>query len=757
MHKCLLRNNNANNNGGIISLFTKSLGGQKTNNKLSSLYTNIQRYNNLQQINNNNFNHTATFIYKNYHSNLFNPFYFKNKSKKHFFQRMKAMNTQKEEKKNTSIYFEIIKDLNNNENKLNFLIKMTIKSGLNPNVYNEIKYLYPFEFDEIDENGNILLFYKYSYYHELITILKETFPDLTIDTIPEFAFELLEYYNLNTVDISKINLRDHLPSHLYHHLMPFQKEGILFSISKMGRILLYDEMGLGKTIQAIGMACYFKKDWPVLIVTPSSLTNNWKSELNKWIDKYWLENNFGKQFQLFEKIRKEEERKDEENKKLNAVEGDGNIEINVEKKRGRKRKNDKKEQIIDNNTIEPFICLIESSEHLNQLQNNNNNHYLIYIISYDLLAKNISTDKKENKFFNQFKVVIGDESHKLKNDVTQKVKRILPILNNSKRVFLLSGTGTPSRPIELYTQLKAVVPNYIQLKKYEFGERYCDLQATFFTMADYRGNRLLSELNLILTNSLMIRRLKADVLDLPSKNRYLIDLSNNHMLNLNRNEDILDYNTSVNWLYNFNQKNKKKRIKIGDFDNNLELIQQYTFASRIKLKPVRNYVRTLLEKGEKFIIFGHHSKMLDAIENEINLFLRENPEINWNYIRIDGTTPTRVRQDLCNKYREDDNCIAGILSISAAGYGLNFIPCQTVVFAELFWNPGTLEQCEDRCHRIGMKNEIDVKYLFMKGTVDEIIWNLISNKIDVVSETLNGMKIDENSNHLIKTTRQTNE
>ena len=42
-------------------------------------------------------------------------------------------------------------------------------------------------------------------------------------------------------------------------------------------------MGLGKTIQAIGLAGHDPDDWPLLILSPSSVKFNWLVELTKWI------------------------------------------------------------------------------------------------------------------------------------------------------------------------------------------------------------------------------------------------------------------------------------------------------------------------------------------------------------------------------------------------------------------------------------------------------------------------------------------
>ena len=58
---------------------------------------------------------------------------------------------------------------------------------------------------------------------------------------------------------------------LVRTLLPFQKEGINFGISRGGRVLIADDMGLGKTIQALGIAQFYYNEWPLLVVTPSSM------------------------------------------------------------------------------------------------------------------------------------------------------------------------------------------------------------------------------------------------------------------------------------------------------------------------------------------------------------------------------------------------------------------------------------------------------------------------------------------------------
>lgn len=62
---------------------------------------------------------------------------------------------------------------------------------------------------------------------------------------------------------------------LYATALPFCFISYSFAISREGRLLLADDMGLGKTIQAICIAAYYQKEWPLLVVAPSSVRYTW--------------------------------------------------------------------------------------------------------------------------------------------------------------------------------------------------------------------------------------------------------------------------------------------------------------------------------------------------------------------------------------------------------------------------------------------------------------------------------------------------
>lgn len=162
-------------------------------------------------------------------------------------------------------------------------------SKLSPQVMDKIK----FEGGNYNKDlrGWTFTFKKYI---NLVKVLNNPFYNCEVQPVPAMAFDAMRLnsfdrltFKIQTekviIDYSKDSLPDPLPESLESKLYPFQREGIMFAIRKRGRILLADEMGVGKTIQAIGVSIAFKKDWPVLIVCPSSLKLNWKKEILEWL------------------------------------------------------------------------------------------------------------------------------------------------------------------------------------------------------------------------------------------------------------------------------------------------------------------------------------------------------------------------------------------------------------------------------------------------------------------------------------------
>ena len=74
-----------------------------------------------------------------------------------------------------------------------------------------------------------------------------------------------------------------VPAGLWEQLFPFQRQGVEFIVSRNGRALVGDEMGLGKTVQGLATAAYYRDEWPLLIVCPSSLRVAWSQAIERFL------------------------------------------------------------------------------------------------------------------------------------------------------------------------------------------------------------------------------------------------------------------------------------------------------------------------------------------------------------------------------------------------------------------------------------------------------------------------------------------
>lgn len=123
--------------------------------------------------------------------------------------------------------------------------------------------------------------FQISEHRKLVAALRPLHPEVEVQPLPQFVLTAVEAA-AKKVPADYIDLFG-LDSRLLDALMPFQTEGVKFGISLGGRVMLADDMGLGKTIQALGIACHYRSEWPLLVVTPSSMRYSWEESILRWV------------------------------------------------------------------------------------------------------------------------------------------------------------------------------------------------------------------------------------------------------------------------------------------------------------------------------------------------------------------------------------------------------------------------------------------------------------------------------------------
>ncbi|KAG9459981.1 hypothetical protein H6P81_004489 [Aristolochia fimbriata] len=404
-----------------------------------------------------------------------------------------------------------------------------------------------------------------------------------------------------------------------------------FILQHGGRALLADEMGLGKTLQAIAFASCVRYSWPVLILAPSSLRLHWASMIKEWLQ-------------------------------ISPID----ILVVLSQSGGSNR--------------EGFTIVHSNAKrgiHLDGLFN---------IISYDIAQKFQNT-----LLASDFKIVIADESHFLKNPQAKRTNASLPVLKKAQYVLLLTGTPALSHPIELF-------------KQGMFGL--------------YQGASNHEELHNLIKATVMIHRLKKDVLkELPEKRRQQLEVVKSKIKACQLQEEIEGLK--------FMQKNLINKI--------------YNDSAEAKIPAVLDYLGMA---GCKFLIFAHHQPMLNAIHQFLQVSsIVMDLKRKVGCICIDGSTQQSSRLALVTEFQEKEEIKAAViffLSIKAAGVGLTLTAASTVIFSELSWNPGDITQAEDRARRIGQASSVNVYYLLANDTVDDILWDVVQNKTGNLGQMLDG-------------------
>lgn len=351
----------------------------------------------------------------------------------------------------------------------------------------------------------------------------------------------------------------------------------------------------------------------------------------------------------------------------------------------------------------------------------------IVLVNYDIAARFPHLQAT------QWDLRICDESHFVKNPKAKRTEAVLSI--PAKRKLALTGTPILNRPIELFTTLNDLDPRTWP-KLFSYAKRYCGAVNNGFGW-DFSGASNLEELQDRLRQTIMVRRLKSQVLtELPAKRRQVIELPVN-------GADSLIAEENAQW--------EERQAALEELHARLELAKasddpaEYAAAvealragqgaafqdmSRIrheiglaKLPHSLEFIRNALESS-KCIVFAHHVDVVAQIVAEF-------PQAAV----VTGATRPELRQGEVDRFQADPACNIFVGNLAAAE-GLTLTAATHVVFVEGQWVPGKLMQMEDRAHRIGQRESVLVSYLVFEGSLDAHMLQTCVDKMDIADRAL---------------------
>lgn len=511
--------------------------------------------------------------------------------------------------------------------------------------------------------------------------------EIPILSLPNLCARLSEF----EIEITGKFQSESIPS--LYKTKPFnhQIEGVAYGLSH-DCFILGDDQGLGKSKQIIDIAVERKRrgqtEKCLIICGVNSLKYNWQEEIELHSDEAnWV---LGSRYKRDGTIR----------------EGGG------------------KEKLEDLNNLPPAFFLIINIEALRGL------YYREAPVGRQKKGKlRFPIAEKINELSSRkiINMVAFDECHKAKNSQSLQGEALMCI-NKAKFRIPISGTILMNSPLDLYTPLAWI--GIEEHSYYSYTKHYCRYGG--YNNQDLVGFKNLNELQNIM-QSVMLRRMKSDVLDLPEK-IYQVE----YLEMSNKQTKIYEEVVS-----NLRLLVDKIRKSINPLSEMIRLRQatgwtgiiSSTVKESVKMERLVELTKDLTDMGYKVIVFSQW----EAITSVAREHLAE-----YNPAYITGSISAEDRMSQLAMFQEDEDCKAIIGTIGAMGTGYTLTAGSYVIFLDEPWNNALKEQAIDRAHRIGTTGTVNIITLICKDTLDEVIHNIIYKK-KLMSDLLVDSKMSDST------------
>ena len=147
-----------------------------------------------------------------------------------------------------------------------------------------------------------------------------------------------------------------------------------------------------------------------------------------------------------------------------------------------------------------------------------------------------------------------------------------------------------------------------------------------------------------------------------------------------------------------------------------------------KLELLDELLDTILAEGASVLVFTQYVRMARLIER--HLAARGLPSQF-----LHGGTPVAGREAMVRRFQEGEVPVF-LLSLKAAGTGLNLTRAEHVVHYDRWWNPAVEAQATDRAYRIGQTRPVQVHRLIAEGTIEDRIAEMLDRKRELADAVL---------------------
>ncbi|MCP4173791.1 MAG: DEAD/DEAH box helicase [Fuerstiella sp.] len=320
----------------------------------------------------------------------------------------------------------------------------------------------------------------------------------------------------------------------------------------------------------------------------------------------------------------------------------------------------------------------------------------ILITNYESMTRDLPDFSEDEQ--PKFDLLVLDEAQRIKNRDSRTAQAARSI--NRRRSWALTGTPIENRPEEL---------------------------ASLFEFMEVIPPRASPDLRQLATlaNEHILRRTKDLVMkDMPPR------IDRDAELELTQAQQ-----------YAYTTAEKEGIIQLNELGDSISV--QHVFELVLRLKQITNYdpltnesaklerliadMEEIAASGSKAILFSQWTKTLDWMAERLQQF---NPLI------YHGGVPTKKREPILEKFKEDPDSHIILMSYGTGAVGLNLQFAHYVFLYDRWWNPAIEDQAINRAHRIGVSAPVIVTRFICKDTIEERIDRVLREKRELAEAIL---------------------
>ena len=363
--------------------------------------------------------------------------------------------------------------------------------------------------------------------------------------------------------------------------------------------------------------------------------------------------------------------------------------------------------------------------------------------SYDVLITSYQRVEKTPWFYSfPWSFVILDEAQAIKNPESKQSKDMKSLTASCK--IALTGTPIENKILDLWSLFDFSFPHLLGNLQ-EFKEFYQSMvrKESFEPLKN-------------ILKPYMLRRLKTDkavIHDLPEKIEKKISCFLSETQTTLYKEEIKKLSNTLKTEEDPSKRNGlilsylMKFKQICNHPSQYLSDNVYSEKDSGKFKELRHLAEKIAARREKLLVFTQFKEITDILDDFLRKIFGKKGFI------IHGGIPPDKRKEYVEMFQKSSEYPYFVLSLKAGGSGLNLTAANHVIHFDRWWNPAVEKQASDRSFRIGQKKNVMIYKFLCKGTLEENIDAMITDKEKLTDDIIeaSSLKLSELSNEEILT------